>query len=40
MVAFENFAKAMADIDHNPTVDTKINDVMTKLQELRAELTK
>ena len=40
IVAFENFAKAMADIDHNPTVDAKINEVMTKLQELRAELTK
>ena len=40
MVAFENYAKAMADIDHNDTVDTKIKEVMEKLQELRAELTK
>ena len=40
MVAFENYAKAMADIDHNETVDAKIKEVMVKLQELRAELTK
>ena len=40
MVAFENYAKAMADIEHNPTVDAKIEEVMVKLQELRAELTK
>ena len=40
MVAFENYAKAMADIDHNDTVDAKIKEVMEKLQELRAELTK
>ena len=40
MVAFENYAKAMADIEHNPTVDAKIKEVMVKLQELRAELTK
>lgn len=38
--AFENYAKAMADIEHKPTVDSKIKEVMTKLQELRAELTK
>ena len=40
MVAFENYAKAMADIEHNETVDAKIKEVMVKLQELRAELTK
>ena len=40
IVAFENYAKAMADVDHNPTVDTKIKEVMIKLQELRGELTK
>ena len=40
MIAFENYAKAMADIDHNDTVDAKIKEVMEKLQELRAELTK
>ena len=40
IVAFENYAKAMADVDHNPTVDTKIKEVMVKLQELRGELTK
>jgi hypothetical protein len=38
--AFENYAKAMADVEHNETVSAKIDDVMTKLQELRAELTK
>lgn len=38
--AFENYAKAIVDIDHNKTVDAKIKDVMVKLQELRAELTK
>ena len=40
MVAFENYAKAMSDIEHNETVDAKIKEVMVKLQELRAELTK
>ena len=40
IVAFENYAKAMADVDHNPTVDAKIKEVMIKLQELRGELTK
>lgn len=40
MIAFENYAKAIADIEHNAAVDTKIEEVMTKLQELRAELTK
>ena len=40
MVAFENYAKAMADIEHNETVDAKIKEVMVKLQELRGELTK
>ena len=40
MVAFENYAKAMGDIEHNETVDAKIKEVMVKLQELRAELTK
>ena len=40
MIAFENYAKAIADIEHNATVDSKIEEVMTKLQELRAELTK
>lgn len=40
MVAFENYAKAIADIEHNATVDAKIEEVMTKLQELRAELAK
>lgn len=38
--AFENYAKAMADVEHNATIDTKIQSVMTQLQELRAELTK
>lgn len=38
--AFENYAKAMADVEHEETVSSKINEVMTKLQELRAELTK
>lgn len=38
--AFENYAKAMADVEHNETVDAKIEEVMRKLQELRAELTK
>ena len=38
--AFENYAKAMADVEHNDTVDAKIEEVMRKLQELRAELTK
>ena len=38
--AFENYAKAMADVEHEETVSTKIDEVMTKLQELRAELTK
>ena len=40
MVAFENYAKAMADIEHNETVDAKIKEVMVKLQELRAEISK
>lgn len=40
MEAFENYAKAMGDIEHNETVDSKIAKVMTMLQELRAELTK
>ena len=40
MEAFENYAKSMADIEHNETVDAKIKEVMVKLQELRAELTK
>lgn len=38
--AFENYAKAMTDIDHTDNIDTKIKQVMTALQELRAELTK
>lgn len=38
--AFENYAKAMTDIDHTENIDTKIKQVMTALQELRAELTK
>ena len=38
--AFENYAKAMADVEHNDTTTTKIQQVMTALQELRAELTK
>ena len=38
--AFENYAKAMADVEHDETVSSKIDEVMTKLQELRAELTK
>lgn len=38
--AFENYAKAMADVEHEETVSSKIDEVMTKLQELRAELTK
>lgn len=40
IMAFENYAKAITDIEHNETVDAKINEVMVKLQELRAELTK
>lgn len=40
MEAFENFAKAMADVEHAETVDAKIKSVMTAMQELRAELTK
>lgn len=38
--AFENYAKAMADVEHEEVVTSKIDEVMTKLQELRAELTK
>lgn len=38
--AFENYAKAMDDVEHNDTTTTKIQQVMTALQELRAELTK
>lgn len=38
--AFENYAKAMADVEHTDNIDTKIKQVMTSLQELRAELTK
>lgn len=38
--AFENYAKAMTDINHTDNIDTKIKQVMTALQELRAELTK
>lgn len=38
--AFENYAKAMADVEHEETVSNKIDEVMRKLQELRAELTK
>ena len=47
--AFENYAKAMADVEHEETVSTKIDEVMTRqgriqakarFQELRAELTK
>lgn len=38
--AFENYAKAMADVEHTDNIDTKIQQVMTALQELRAELTK
>ena len=38
--AFENYAKAMADVEHEEVVTNKIDEVMTKLQELRAELTK
>lgn len=38
--AFENYAKAMGDIEHTDNIDTKIKQVMTALQELRAELTK
>lgn len=40
MEAFENYAKAMGDVEHTETVDAKIKEIMTKLQELRAELTK
>lgn len=38
--AFENYAKAMADVEHAETVDAKIKSIMTAMQELRAELTK
>lgn len=38
--AFENYAKAMTDVAHEETISNKIDEVMTKLQELRAELTK
>lgn len=38
--AFENYAKAMADVEHDDTVSSKIDEVMTKLQELRATLIK
>lgn len=38
--AFENYAKAMADVEHTDNIDTKIKQVMTSLQELRADLTK
>lgn len=38
--AFENYAKAMADVEHGEAVSNKIDEVMTKLQELRVELTK
>ena len=38
--AFENYAKAMADVEHKESVSTMIDDVMAKLQGLRAELTK
>lgn len=38
--AFENYAKAMADVEHAETVDAKIKSIMTVMQELRAELTK
>lgn len=38
--AFENYAKAMADVEHEEIISNKIDEVMTKLQELRAELTK
>ena len=38
--AFENYAKAMADVEHKESVSNMIDDVMAKLQELRAELTK
>lgn len=38
--AFENYAKAMSDVEHAETVDAKIKSIMTAMQELRAELTK
>lgn len=38
--AFENYAKAMADVEHEEVVTNKIDEVIKKLQELRAELTK
>lgn len=36
MSAFDNYAIAMADVEHDGTVDNKITEVVTKLQELRA----
>lgn len=38
MAAFDNFAIAMADVEHDGTVDSKIAEVVTKLQELRATI--
>lgn len=38
--AFENFAKAFADVEHTQQADAKIEAVVKALQELRAEITK
>ncbi len=38
--AFESFAKAFADVEHSETDDTKVSEVIKKLQELRAALIK
>lgn len=38
--AFENYVKALDDIEHNATVETKTKKVMQMMMELRAELTK
>lgn len=36
--AFENYAKAMADVEHNDTVDAKIEEVMHKLQGTQSRI--
>lgn len=38
--SLDNFAKALKAVDHNDTIDTKLNEVLRSVTEIRSEITK
>lgn len=38
--AFDNFVAALKDVEHNDTLDAKVDSITAMLQEIRAEITK